>query len=643
MTTPIVAPYGTWKSPLTSDLVVGESISLEQMCLDGYDLYWTESRPAEEGRVTIIKRAADGTLHEITPAPFNARTTVHEYGGGAFFVENRNIYFSNLSDLRLYHARENETPTPITPVGPWRYADILVDRQRKRLVCVIEDHLDANPEATNSLISMPLDGKGEEFILASGYDFYSSPRLSPDGSALLWLCWNHPNMPWDGTELWLGKLNPDGTLAHSRRIAGGLDESIFQPEWSPDGEIYFVSDRNGWWNLYHWQADESRPVLEMEAEFGRPQWVFGLATYGFITAKQAFVSYCQNGIWALGLLDLEKGELETLDSPYTHIREVRVSPEGAAMIAGSPTQATGVVWFEFNSRQFTLLRASNKAEFPEGMLSIPETIEFPTSEGKTAHAFYYPPRNIDFIAPDGEKPPLLVTSHGGPTSAAVQLMRPEILYWTSRGFGFLDVNYGGSTGYGTEYRRRLNGMWGVVDMEDCANGARYLAERGVVDSQRLIIRGGSAGGYTTLCALAFRDEFKAGASYYGVADIEALVLETHKFESRYCDRMIGPYPQARQICMDRSPIYHVEGLNCPVIFFQGQDDPIVPPNQAEMMVDALVKKGVPVAYILFEGEGHGFRQAKNIKRSLEAELYFYQKVFEIPVDGSLEPVEIKNL
>jgi len=641
-----IAPCGSWKSPITSDLIVAETIGLAhaQIALDGEDVYWTEMRPAEGGRYVIVRWTPDGRTTDMTPSPFNARTRVHEYGGGAFAVKEGTLYFSNLADQRLYRQDPGVPPRPITPAASLRYADGVIDHRRSRMLCVREDHTAAGREAVNALVSLNLEGDSEGGrVLVPGNDFYSSPRLSPDGARLAWLTWNHPNMPWDGTEVWVGELRADGSLGRSEGVAGGVGESIFQPEWSPDGVLYFVSDRTGWWNLYRWRAGRVEPLCEMEAEFGMPQWRLGMSTYAFESAGRIICAYTQQGTWYLASLDTATRKLDLIETPYTDIRALRAAPGRAAFVAGSPTEPLCVVRLDLATRQTEVLRRSSNIAVDAGYLSIPQAIEFPTEHGLTAHAFFYPPRNREYAAPPGERPPLLVLSHGGPTSATSTVLDLAIQYWTSRGLAVLDVNYGGSSGYGRAYRQRLNGLWGVVDVDDCVNGARYLVQRGAADGQRLAIRGSSAGGYTTLAALTFRDIFQAGASYFGVSDLEALAKDTHKFESRYLDSMIGPYPARRDLYRERSPIHFTERLACPMILFQGLEDQIVPPNQAERMFEAVRAKGLPVAYIPFEGEQHGFRRAENIKRALDAELYFYSKVFGFTLAEPVEPVPIENL
>jgi len=643
MSRPKVAPYGSWKSPISSQLVAAEAIRLGQVVLDGKDIYWKEERPAEEGRNVIVRRTPDGKTSDMTPSPFNARTRVHEYGGGAFTVVAGTIYFSNFSDQRIYRQELGAPPHPITPEVDLRYADFAIDRRRGRMICVREDHRVAGREAANALVSLKLQGGDGGEVLVSGNNFYSSPRLSPDGSRLAWLTWNHPNMPWDGTELWVGALEADGSVKHSQRVAGGVDESIFQPEWSPDGHLYFVSDRTGWWNLYRWSEGQIDPLCEMTVGFGRPQWVFGMSTYAFESASRIICSYTEEGLFHLASLGISTGEIESIEVPYTGIFGLRASSGLAVFVAGSPAKPSSIVKLDLATRRIEVLRRSSKVEVDAGYLSIPTPIEFPTEQGLTAHAFFYAPQNQDYVGPPGERPPLLVKSHGGPTAAASTVLSWDIQYWTSRGIAVLDVNYGGSTGYGRAYRQRLNGQWGVVDVDDCVNGARYLVETGEVDGDKLAIRGGSAGGYTTLCALTFRDVFKAGASYYGLSELEAFVKETHKFESRYLDRLIGPYPERRDLYRERSPIHFVDRISCPMIFFQGLEDKVVPPHQSELIVEALREKGLPVAYLTFEGEQHGFRRAANIRRSLDAELFFYSKIFGFELVDSVEPVQIENI
>jgi dipeptidyl aminopeptidase/acylaminoacyl peptidase len=643
MTKSRIAPFGSWRSPITSDLIVSGTIGLGGVNFDGEDIYWLEGRPTEGGRTVLVRSTTDGTITDVTPTPFNVRTRVHEYGGGAYLIVNQTIYFSNFADQRLYKQTPNSKPQPLTQDSQRRYADAIVDRQRNRLICVCEDHGKIDREPENSLVSVDLE-TGEVERLVSGSDFYCSPRLSPDGSQLAFISWNHPNMPWDGTQLWVVKIEEDGSLDTAKCIAGGVNESICQPEWSPDGKLYFSSDFTGWWNLYRYCQDgTAEPLYPMEAEFGYPHWVFGESIYGFASATRLICTYTQHGCWYLASLDTETKTLQPIKIPDTSIAYLQVQEKQIIFIGGSPTEPTAIVKLDLDTEKRTVLKRSSELTIDAGYLSTPEAIAFPTEQGLTAYAWYYPPQNRDYQAPEGELPPLVVKSHGGPTAAAAATFNLRIQYWTSRGFAFLDVNYGGSTGYGRDYRQRLDQQWGLVDVDDCVNGAKYLVQQGKVDGERLAIAGGSAGGYTTLAALTFRNTFKAGASYYGVSDLEALVQDTHKFESRYLDRLIGIYPEEKAIYEARSPIHFTDRLSCPVIFFQGLEDKVVPPNQAERMVAALQAKGLPVAYVAFAGEQHGFRRAENIKRTLDGEFYFYSRIFKFHPAEAIDPIEILNL
>jgi dipeptidyl aminopeptidase/acylaminoacyl peptidase len=434
-----------------------------------------------------------------------------------------------------------------------------------------------------------------------------------------------------------------GRLGLPKRIAGSANESIFQPEWSPDGRLHFISDRSGWWNLYRWQDGQVSALCPMEAEFGVAQWAFRESTYVFASAQRIICTYVRDGINHLASLDTETGTLEGIDVPYTHIDGIRTGGQRVLFLASSPSELTSIVELDLASRKHQVLRRSSTLSLDPSFVSLGEPIEFPSAGDRTAHGFFYPPTSGEFAGPPGGQPPLIVASHGGPTGSADNGLKLAIQFLTSRGFAILDVNYGGSTGYGRAYRERLNGQWGVVDVDDCVNGAVYLAALGRVDRNRIAIRGGSAGGFTTLAALTFREVFRAGASHCGVSDLEALARDTHKFESRYLDRLVGPYPERADLYRERSPIHAVDCLSCPIIFFQGLEDKVVPPNQAERMVNALMRKDLPVAYVAYEGEQHGFRQAANIKRTLDAELYFYSRVFGFELAEPVEPVPIVNL
>jgi len=625
-------PYGSWRSPITSDLIVAEAIGLAKVLVDGGDIYWIESRPGEGGRSVLVRRLADGGLADVTPAPFNVRTRVHEYGGGAACLSHGSVYFANFADQRLYVQALGGAPAALTPDDKapsggarWRYADGVVDDCRDRWIGVREEH--GGDGVVNTLVAIDLAAPGPGRILAQGRDFYSSPRLSPDRTRLAFLCWNHPNMPWVGTELWQVDIASDGALADPVLIAGGKAESIFQPEYSPDGTLHFVSDRGGWWNLYRCgEAGSAHALCPRAAEFGQAQWNFGQSTYGFLGAGEIACAYREAGRARLARLDLASGILTPLDLPYSEFGSVQAQSGQILCIAGSPLDPPAIIRIDPAAGTCEILRQSVAGAADSGLrryFSTPRHLAVATGDGETAYANYYPPRNPDFAAPDGERPPMMVKCHGGPTASASSTLSLGIQYWTSRGIAVLDVDYRGSTGYGREFRDRLKESWGVVDVEDCIAAARHAVAAGLADAERIVISGGSAGGYTVLATLAGGNCFKGGASYYGVSDVAALARDTHKFESRYLDWLIGPYPEQAELYRERSPLTHADGIDCPVIFFQGADDRVVPPNQTEMMVDALRRRHIPVGYLLFDGEQHGFRRAENVKRALDAELYFY--------------------
>ncbi len=640
-------PYGTWPSPISAELIASDAVGLSEPRLDGADCYWLEQRPTEGGRSVLVRRGADGMETDVTPDGFNVRTRVHEYGGGAYAVTDGTVFFANFTDQRVYRQTLDGSGQPLTPAAALRYADFAVDAPRQRLIAVREDHRDPNAEPVNTLVQIDWQDATANTdggrVLVSGDDFYSSPRLSPDGTQLAWLSWNHPDMPWDSASLWLARIADDGTLHDHVHIAGGAAESVCQPEWSPDGVLHFISDRNGWWNLYRWQDETCIALRKSTVDFGIPHWVFGQSTYAFLDAKTLLCVYTDNGAWQLAILDILSGLISELETPYSEFHGLRVAAGRVLCVVGAPNLDTAVAQIDPDTGTVEILRHASHSTLDPGMLSLPEAITYPSANGRTAQALYYAPRNSGCTAPPDELPPLIVRGHGGPTAMSSTALHLGIQYWTSRGFAVLDVNYTGSSGFGRAYREALNGQWGVIDVEDCVYGARYLVAQGLADVERLAIRGGSAGGYTALCALTFHKLFKAGASLYGVSDLETLARDTHKFESRYLERLVGPYPAQRELYRARSPIDHVDQLNAPVIFLQGSEDKVVPPDQARHLVDALRDKGLPVAYLLFDGEGHGFRQAANITRAIEAELYFYGKVFGFTPADPLPPVVIDNL
>ena len=637
-----VAPYGSWASPISIDLLLKGNTVLEMPRWDGADLYWLERRPLEGGRQVVVRRAEGGETGDVTPAGFNARTRVHEYGGGQYAVSAATVWFANFSDQRVYRQDPGSGPEPITPGGDIRHADLLVDDRRKRIFAVREDHDTGAREAVNMIVALDADGKRDAIVVASGQDFYSSPRLSADGSRLAWLTWNHPNMPWQGCELWVGELDEECAVRSSQRVVGGPEESICQPEWGPDGALYFVSDRSGWWNLYRLRGDDAEPLCPMAEEFGGPAWLFGFTYYGLIDAGHILCLRWHAGTSKLGKLDLATGTLTPIELLYTDLGDIVVSGNRAVLIAASPTLSQRVLVLDLGSGAQLVAKASTESHIDPGHFSIPRAIEFKTESGLTAHAFHYAPKNRDFQAPAGMKPPLIVHVHGGPTSSVRPTFDLELQYWTSRGFAYVDVNYGGSTGYGRAYRDRLKGTWGEVDVDDCINAARHLVKLGHADPEHVAITGGSAGGFTTLLALTKRDFFRAGASYFGVGDLVTFAVDTHKFESRYLDWLVGPFPERVDLYRERSAVNYAGGLCCPIILFQGLDDRVVPPSQAEEFVAACEAKKLPYTYLAFEGEGHGFRKAETIRRTFEAELFFYSKIFGFVPADDIEPVAIEN-
>jgi dipeptidyl aminopeptidase/acylaminoacyl peptidase len=641
--TPRTAPCGTWKSPITGDLLVADVVRLSNPTTDGDDVYWVEGRPQENGRYVLVQRNGEGDVRDVLPDGFAVRTLAHEYGGLCYVVRDGVVYFSNFDDQRLYRAVLGTGPRAITAAPPspraWRFADPVVTRDGAYLICVRERH--EGGEVVNDLVILPTDGSAPARVLAEGHDFFAAPALSPSGDRLAWISWDHPRMPWDGTELHEAALDVSNKVLSERVVCGGDDESVVQPRYGRDATLYYVSDRTGWWNLYADGPVGATALAARNAEFAGPAWNFGTSSYSPLDDGSIAVTWFEHGASHLGVID-DGGDFTEVALAWSNLGEVRPSAKGVVALVGSPVAPTSIAEVDLSSGDVTVLKASQVSEIDLGYISVPEAIEFPTEEGLVAHALFFPATNRDFVAPEGERPPLIVASHGGPTAHANAMLNYEVQYWTSRGISVVDVDYGGSAGYGRDYRERLKGQWGIVDLDDCVNAALYLAATDRADRARLLIHGGSAGGYTTLCALTFRDVFAAGASSFGVADLGALARDTHKFESRYLDGLVGRWPQDREIYEARSPIFHVDLLRTPMILFQGLEDEVVPPAQAEMMADALAERGVPFAYLAFEGEQHGFRQAKNIIRRTEAELYFYGKVLGFQPADEIEPVEIEN-
>ena len=641
-----VAPYGSWRSPISAATIARGGISLTGVAVSNGSVYWSEARPTEGGRTVVVRDGVD-----VTPEGFNVRTAVHEYGGGAWWVDGDTVFFANWSDQRLYRQDSGAEPVPVSPEPEiprgLRYADGEMTADGGTIICVRERHPggagvspdEGRREAHNEIVALPVDGSAEPRVVTGGNDFYANPRLSPDGSKLAWMEWSHPNMPWDGTLLYVADF-ADGEVSNPTLVAGSMDESIFQPQWSPEGVLHFISDRTGWWNLYRYEGGDVTPVLVADVDLGVPQWVFGRSTYAFLPDGDIVFAIDRKARQSLCVL--AKGGLTELGLPFAMVDNLTTSGEEAYFIGATETEPLMVVKLDPRSKNYEVLKRARSDDVDERYLSKAEAIEFP-SDGRTSHAFFYAPRNADFVGAEGEKPPLLVFSHGGPTGCVRPTLNMTIHFWTSRGVAVVDVNYGGSTGYGRDYRRLLNGTWGIVDVEDSVNAAKYLADRGDVDPDRLAIRGGSAGGFTTLAALTFTDVFKAGANYFGVSDLETLARDTHKFESRYLDSLIGPYPDRKDLYDERSPANFVDQIDAPVITLQGLEDVIVPPSQSEQIVNALRKRKIPCAYVTYEGEQHGFRKAENMIHSLESELYFYGRVLGFEPADEIEPIEIENL
>ena len=633
-------------------MVAQAGVRLSAPWIEDGVVWWLEGRASEGGRVVLVRREADGTRTDVVPPGFNVRTSVHEYGGGAYCIHRGTAFASSFDDQRLYRVAPGGDAVPITPAVEDRrdrYADGRVTRDGSLWIGVRERHAesDRSRDVVNELVVLPTDGSAEPRVIVGGRDFYSSPRISPDGTRLCFLAWDLPWMPWDGCDLHVADLGADGSLTHIEHVAGkdGV-ESIWQPEWSPAGDLVFASDRSGWWNLERIRDGERSALYPSEAEFGYPAWAFGTSSFAFLSDGRIVCGFDSGGFTHFGVLDPGTGKLDGLDIGLDSWGSPYLCAEGteALIVAGSATTPNQVARVDLTSGDVETLRRSVGVPVATEYLAEPQAIEFPTEGGLTAYAFYYPPTKPGFAAPEGERPPLIVESHGGPTGNATALFSLGVQFWTSRGFGVVDVDYGGSTGYGRAYRERLNGQWGVVDLADCVNAARYLVDQGDADPERLLITGGSAGGYTTICALTFTDAFAAGATYFGIADLEQFGGgETHKFELQYEHTLVGPYPERADLYKERSPIHFTDRITTPMLVLQGADDRVVPPSQAELIVAALRERGIPHAYLLFEGEGHGFRKAENISGSLEAELSFYAQVLGFEPAGAIPTLEIDNL
>jgi len=632
------APFGSWSSPLDAAEVASAGVRIFQPRRAGDAITWLEVRPAEGGR-TVLMQDLRGRRTELTPAPFSARSRVHEYGGGSYCVAGVDTWFVNDEDQAVWHRDREGSIQRLTPADERRYADLVWDPVRSRVLAVCEDHA-AAAEPENTVVA--IDREGRVTTLLSGNDFYASLRLDREGARLAWLTWNHPNLPWDGTELWSAEIDADGRLREPQQVAGGERIAVFQPEWLHDGRLGFVADPDGWWNHYAWRAGgEVERLTEMDAEGALPQWVFGQSTWGEI-AGGMIGALSRDGGWTLW--QFGDGLPASLPWRLDAIEHVATDGKEAVVLAGAGNRATAVYALDLPGLRPRCIADSGELPLDEVWISQPQPLAFPTADGDEAYANYYPPMNPMFEGPEDTAPPVIVKCHGGPTAAASTAFEPKIQYWTTRGFAVLDVNYRGSTGFGRAYREKLYGNWGVADVEDCVAGVRYLASRGLADANAAFISGGSAGGYTVLCALTFTDAFRAGASYFGIGDLAGMFETTHKFEARYDHWLIGPLhdPRTQRLIEERSPLRHAHQITCPVIFFQGGEDRVVPPEQSRQMHAALQAAGLPTAYLEFPEERHGFRRAENILAALEAELAFFCRVLGVSPADEVPPLALDN-
>ena len=635
----ITKPYGTWESLITSEMLVGGAVRLGEIVTDGDDVWWAESRPDEGGRTVIVRNGKDQTDKKT-----NVRTLVHEYGGSAWSVRNGTLVYSQYFDQRLYRRDKSGDSIPLTPESEtqqsYRYADGRITNNEDWYVCVRETHTSSDEEPSNEIVAVPLDGSQQIRVLVSGPDFVSSPRVSKEGDQIAWVQWNHPNMPWDDTQLCIASL--EEMVLSNQKVTKSKAESFFQPEWDDQGNLHVVSDRNNWWNLF--RVDQSTNEIDLtsltniEAEIGLPQWVFGQSRYAFVGDEIWFV-YREAGIDKLATLS-SNGQFEQIKIDATEIESVTNYQDGIVATVSSWKAESSVMFI--NSEEVRPLSKTRDLDIGESWFPVPETFTYQTSDSEKAHALFYSPTNPEYEIHENENPPLIVLAHGGPTGSARRQLQLSIAYWTSRGFGVADVDYRGSTGYGRLYRNSLRNSWGLADVEDCVAVAKHLVAQKKVDKNRLAIKGGSAGGFTVLAALTFHDTFTAGASRYGIADLAILAKDTHKFESRYLDRLVGKWPEDEEIYKQRSPIHHIEQLSTPMVILQGSEDPIVPPNQAHLMAKKLKENDIPHALIEFSDEGHGFRKAPNITKAIESELAFFAQIFNFEPFDDLPKICIES-
>ena len=636
-----IAPYGSWVSPISVDHLIGSSVGLSSVQIDGDKVYWLESRADERGRASLWRRLlSGGEPVEVTPSTACVRDRVHEYGGGEYHVSGGTVVYSEFSDGRLYAVRDDTAPRPITPEGALRFGDIRVHPDWDLVLAVREDHSGV-AEPINTIVALDLDGPNSDggTVLCSGADFYSTPELSANGR-LAWTQWNHPNMPWDSTTIMIGSLS-SRVITDNQAIAGGTGESALQPRWLGE-KLIFASDRTNWWNLYLWSDGQVEPLHETEAEFCAPQWTLGQRPYAIIDDDHLLCTVNRSGEQSIAVLQISSGTLRSTASPGVATTSLDVGGRCAAAVLSFPDRPAALALLDLDRDAWDIVRSSFKISIPIDAISLARRVSW-TSEGREVHGYFYPPVNTNWQAPAGTLPPMITLIHGGPTGFASPEFKIGYQFWTSRGFAILDVNYSGSAGFGREYRDRLKGRWGVVDVHDCISGTLAMGAERLADPARLAIRGGSAGGFTALAALTMSNVFNAAISQYGIADLEALAKDTHKFESRYIDSLIGPYPEDRHLYLERSPINHLDQLSAPILLLQGTEDMVVPPEQAEMLAAAARRRGLPVALIMFEGEGHGFRKAETIKAAIEAQIYFLGRIFGFEPADQVPPISIDNL
>jgi dipeptidyl aminopeptidase/acylaminoacyl peptidase len=636
-----IAPYGSWASPISVDQLIGSSIRLSAVQIDGGQLYWLESRAYEGGRTSLWRRLlSGGEPVEVTPPPGYVRDRVHEYGGGEYHVSGGTVVYSEFTDGRLYAIRGEGPPTPITPEGEFRFGDIRVHPDRHLVLVVREDH-SGTGEPTNTIVALDLDGLNLDggMVLCSGADFYSTPELSPNG-CLAWTQWNHPDMPWDSTTIMTGTLSGN-VIIDKHSIAGSLDESAVQPRWLND-KLIFASDRTNWWNLYLWSENGVQPLCPTDAEFCPAQWTLGQRAYAIIDDDHLLCTLNRCGEQSIEILTISDGTLRPIADTGTAATSVDVGGGLAAAVVNYRDRPAALALYDHDQHSWTTVRSATEMIMDAASVSLARLVSWTTEHG-IVYGCFYPPVNGEFRAPRGSLPPMITLSHGGPTAFSAADFKIAYQFWTSRGFAILDVNYSGSTGFGREYRDRLKGRWGIIDVQDSIAGAVSMGTQQLADPARLAIRGGSAGGFTTLAALTNSDVFNAGISLSGIADLEALAKDTHKFEARYVDSLVGPYPEERASYLERSPINHLDRLSAPILLLQGTEDTVVPPQQAEMLADAARRKDLPVALIMFEGEGHGFRRGETIKASIEAQIYFLSRIFDFEPADPVSSIPIDNM